>query len=65
MHEYAQVTPTKWPLLLTARLPISYSRGTLALGLAGTVLTMNALVILLGLMTASLQSGRRGLGIDC
>ena len=65
MHEYAPLNPTNWPQLLTALLPIPYTRGTLALGLAVTVLTMKALVILLGLIAASLQSGGRGLGIGC
>ena len=58
MHEYAPVKPTKWPQLLP-------SRGTLALGLAVTVLTMKTLVILLGLIAASLQSGGKGIAIDC
>ena len=59
------VNPIKWPQLLTALyvLPIPYSRETLALGLVVAVLTMKALVILLGLIAASLQSGGRGLGI--
>ena len=65
MHEYAPVNPTKWPLLYSLHNFPLPSTGTLALGSAVTALTMKTLVILLGLITASLQSGGRGLGIDC
>ena len=63
MHEYAPVNPTKWPLLYSLHNFPLPSTGTLTLGSGVTVLTMKTLVILLGLIAASLQSGGWGLGL--